>query len=305
MKVANIMRTLVIGLAAVSAGMTLAAEESLEAWDAYREALTARNVNGDEEAAQEALRRASRQIRDPGSELANKIKTDLMDSKNANALETLISKFLTGKKTEFYCRGVGLVEMKGEHNDGTSSHVVLKDNNRVLADDFARIQSGTWVYELSNGYRAASDSTLKVLKSDENIYIIEENRIKKQHDDFGQYTLVHKKNKKDQMSWHNTSSSNDGEVLEPTPKVFLATGFHMWGNESMGLNIDFREGFKDRFEVTLERSHGKVYIGDVSLLVSEHLPEVKTTDSKGKVREYQDCFKVDIDIVLKKIEDSN
>ncbi|MGE0174027.1 MAG: hypothetical protein AB7T49_14615 [Oligoflexales bacterium] len=267
--------------------------ESLEAWDEYKKHLVAKHLDGDATESEDSLTHARSKTRDDSSELAGFINEEQMGKLEADdpRLKRAIA-FLTGKKQEFYCKNVGLVEIKAQHKDGTESHVVLVNQRREMDDSYAWVKDGSWTYELTNGYRPTTRSDLWMIASSPTSYSMKENRkLNSDKPDTGDY--MHSWSLTD--SEQHTSIHTKGKVLEPFP-MYMANDFHIWGgNPSLGRLIDFRVGF-EKSRTFPERGFGYKILLKSKQTVSRQLSELEVTDSSGSSTAYSDCFQVDYDI---------
>jgi len=280
-------------------GMMLAAPafavETLDAWDAYKDHLIAKNVAGDETGAAKYLDDARSKTRGDSSDLANFVNEDVEQGLKSDdpRLERAI-KFLTGNKQETYCRNVGLVEINAQHKDGTKSHVVLGNQRREMGDSYAWVKDGTWNYELTNGYRPTMRSDLWMVSSSENSYRMKERRDQKNSNDLD--TGDYQANWTADRSRLSNSFKSHGEVFEPFP-MYMANDFHTWGgNQSLGRLISFKVGFEKVKTGINVHGFGYKILLKSKQTVAKHLPEVSVTNSSGSATIYNDCFQVDYDI---------
>jgi hypothetical protein len=278
------------------------AVEALETWDAYKDHLVALHLDNDRPSADKYLDQVRLKTRKSSSDLSefaygSKSESNRVDdSKIQKAID-----FLTGSKQEIYCKNVGLVEIKGKHNDGTKSHLVLLNSNRVINDSYANIKDGNWVYELSSDYRSAAISDSWVISSADHSYLMKERReqLDSKNPDTGRY----------EASWradgskHSNSFSTHGEVFEPYP-MYMANDYHVWGgNVSLGRMIEFKVGSKKEISKISQRGFGLEILLKSKQTVSKKLPTVSVESSNGRIANYQDCFQVDYEIQFDRLEE--
>jgi len=265
-----------------------------------RDVLQLRYLAGNDDEARK-LAQNLKQKQSSESSLSAAIRTQVAELENKKGHEADLDakiKFVTGVKTEYYCQGKGLVELKAEHADGTKSHVVLLSSSRVMLDNsFAQMASGDWVYEFSDGYRSTSRSDDWIIASTPTSYEIKESRTRPNGTDSGDYKSNFKSPKHVSKSF-----GTQGDVKEPVP-MFLAMDFVKWGNYDLGYKIQFKNGFAD----SQKASESGDISHDLSLLsnrkVGQKISKLTTTDATGTKRTYEECFPVTYNISVDKIED--
>ena len=164
---------LAVALLSNSAG----AESRFDHMEVYREILKMSHIKGKK---QEALGLATElqtklDQKDKLYKELDTLREKLGEQRSKYPLEPALE-FISGKKTNVYCRNVGLVHMAGEHNDGTKSSLKLITSNRRMNDTYSLIGGGDWVYELDTDYREPERSESWIDESRENSYRIREFR---------------------------------------------------------------------------------------------------------------------------------
>jgi hypothetical protein len=287
-----IITTLVLGFASA------VATTSFDRVTALKDVLELRHVDGKkDEAAALATKLAANSNNEPfvqgplQEELAG-----LDASVSDTSLEKSVN-FITGKKTELYCEGQGLVEMSGEHNDGSTSHLVLVRTNRVLLPgSYSQVESGDWAYELSDSYRRPAVSELIMVGGGANSYNLKELRTKTNgKTDSGEFSANWSGNK------ITSRARSVGEGPEPMGN-YMAMDFHLWGNNDLGYKVKFEPGFRDSHESSQATATKEIILSS-DRTVGELMPEAQVTDSKGEVHSFKNCYPVKYQITMKKIED--
>lgn len=268
--------------------------------ETYREVLRLEKIDGQKEKALEMARQLLTQV--PQQDPLFKDLQDVIQRLDAFGSEESLQKaiqFVTGKKTEVYCKDVGLVEVEGTHKDGATSRVILISSNRKLVpNSYSRVLSGDWGYELSSTYRAPMRSDLFGSGS-AGTYKITEIR-SRESGAFDRGTYWAEWAGGDSIS---NSYSTSGRVLEPAP-VFLASDYHLWGNRDLGFLIEFKVGSSGRSGG--RESGGRQHIMlESTRRVTDHLPSYSYRDAKGGEHSYKDCFKVRYEIGLKELRDND
>lgn len=287
-----------IALLALFAVATAVATTSYDRVNALKQELKLHNVDGKKE---EAAKLAAELAKNPANEpfVQGPLQEELaaLDASVSNTSLEKALNFVTGGKTEIYCEGKGLVELKGEHNDKTTSHIVLVRSNRVLTPrSFSQVESGDFAYEFSNSYRGPSISEFVIISGSPTSYHLKEVRSKTNgKTDTGEFSA----------NWGgkkmSNSGSSSGEVLEPIP-MYMAYDFHSWGNRDLGYKLKFEPGFSDTQEST-ERTTTKDIVLFSERSVGEAIPEYEVKDSKGEAQKFNNCFPVKYRITYKQIID--
>jgi hypothetical protein len=273
-----------------------------EQHDQFKEALKLENVDGKKEAALQILRDLATQVA-PNEELYSKVQNEIskLDPNNGQFELHKAVKFATGKKTETYCEDVGPVEVSVEHNDGTKSRVILISGSRTFSNGnrFSQIKGGSWVYELTNGYRPKPvTSEVSAIGGTPTSFSIDEIRpFDQNHADKGHYEgTISSDSKNTKLDFHT-----QGDVREPSP-MFLGTDFLVWANPDAGYAIDFKEGAVSFTEAT-ETGGPKKLVLQGKRTVGALLKEYSYKDAKGKVHSYKKCYPVRYEVSLKGYKD--
>lgn len=265
--------------------------------EAYREIQRHEKIEGQKRPALELANNLMAQL-DQNDELYKDVAKLAGGMGNGNPhfpLEKAI-KFATGKKEEIYCKGIGLVHLKANHNDGTVSTVKLISSNRDLGGTYNLVRKGDWIYELDTAYREPMNSESWLDEATANSYKMREfRRREKGNFDDGRWNI----------SWgkqdYNGSSQTHGETPEPLP-IYMANDYHLWGAYDLGFKIDFKVGSKDKISGR-ETGAQKDIILTTDREVVEKLSQFDYLDAKGNTHKYSDCFKVQSTVQLDKLED--
>jgi len=280
---------------------TATAETRFEQMEKFREIQRLEHVEGDRDRALDSAQRLLSQVprQDPlYIDLQTVIaRLDKADSKNR--LQAAIN-YVTGKKSEIYCRNVGLVEITGEHNDGAKSRLILVRGSRNMNQTYSRMTAGDWSYELSNDYRKPMNSDLFATGTAQSYKISEIRELPNSRFDKGIYRASWSGTNAGSNVWN--SYATNGETLEPAP-MYMATDYHLWGNVDAGFLIDFKVGSESRGSSREPSGSLKEIVLNSTRTVSDHLPTHRYTDSKGKSHEFNDCYRVRYTITLKELQD--
>ncbi|MGE3680096.1 MAG: AgmX/PglI C-terminal domain-containing protein [Bdellovibrionales bacterium] len=267
------------------ASTSRARASSLEKMDTFREALRRKHVAGLKEG--------------PPSDERSRPSDDM-----SRALG-----FATGKKTEIYCRGEGLVGLETRHNDGSWARVVLVSSNREMRRrSYNMMAKGDWVYELSSTFRKPMQSQLWIVASTKNSYNIKENRNHPNgKSDTGSFQASWSDHRDDES--FNSQGGDIPEGFAATPERtheplpwYMALDYHLWGNSDLGYRISFDTGFTDSRDLRI-RSMTKDFTIRSSRRVGERLPTYETKDSGGAAVSYNDCYPVNYEIALVTVHD--
>jgi len=207
--------------------------------------------------------------------------------------------FITGKKTETYCEGQGMVEMAGAHNDGSTSHIALIRSNRLMSgDSYSQVESGDWTYDFTDSYRHPSSSDVLMVASGPTSYNMKEVRNNPNgKSDVGEFQASWSTGK---MLVNNHTQSGDA-TPEPIP-MYMALDYQLWGNSDLGYKLKFEPGFHDTQEST-ERTSTKNIVLLSDRTVGDKIDSVQVTDSNNETHDYKNCYVVTYNIKVKKIED--
>jgi len=274
------------------------ATTSFDRVSALKEELRLHHVEGKKaEAAQLAQKLAGSAANEPFIQGPLQEELSALDATVTNISLDKAVNFSTGRKTEIYCEGQGLVEMSGEHNDGSTSHIVLVRSNRtMIAGSYSQIESGDWTYDFSDSYRSPSLSEFVVVSGTPTSYNLKEIRNKPNGKaDSGEFTANWTKNRMSSLS------HSSGEVSEPI-SMYMALDFQEWGNRDLGYKIKFEPGSKDSQE-TSEHTINKEIVLNSERTVGDFISSLEVKDSSGQTHEYKSCYPVKYQITLKKIED--
>lgn len=187
--------------------------------------------------------------------------------------------------------------MIGEHNDGSTSHLVLTRSNRKLASgSFSQIESGDWAYELTNSFRSPSISEFWMIHGSPKSYQIKEVRNNSNaKTDTGEYSASWQGN-------HTTHSfSTRGDGAEPM-HMYMAMEYHAWGNNDLGYRINFTQGNRSTAETSYPTST-KIIVVSSERTVGPHVSQIKVKDSQGVEHDYKNCYSVNYEIRLQQVED--
>lgn len=290
-------KAVIIGLMTLAVASAIGAT-SFDRANALKEELKLNHVDGNKEAA---TRLATKLAQASGTEpfIQGALQEELrgLDTPVMNKNFEQAVKFVTGTKTEFYCAGQGLVEMSGEHDDGSTSHLVLTRSNRKMVNNsYSQIEAGDWAYELTNSYRRPTLSELWLVTSSPSSYHVKESRSKSDgKSDTAEYAASWSKN-------HQTNSfGSQGGGPEPLP-VYMAIDFHVWGNTDMGYRIKFEPGATDSRFTGVHGAAREIELNS-ERTVGELLLTHKVKDSQGVEREYKNCFPVRYKITLHKLSE--
>lgn len=269
----------------------------LDKMKTYNEIQRLINVQGDKNTALDLAKKLRSQM-SKEDKLYSEIDSLIIYLKDGNPnypLEKAIQ-FATGTKDEIYCKGVGLVYLIANHNDGTTSELKLISSSRKFINDYSIVKTGDWVYELDTGYRdpVKSDSWLE--SSTESSFKFSELRKRT-------------KNEVDKGTWQASWAAKDkkynyhtsGDTPEPLP-IYMANDFHLWGSYDLGFKIKFKVGSKDQLS-GFESGAPKDIILKTNREVTEKLAHFEYKDAAGVSYKHADCFKVKNDIQLDKLED--
>jgi hypothetical protein len=290
-------KAFLIGLMTVAVGTAVAAT-SFDRANVLKDELKLHHVDGKkDEAARLATKLASTGNNEPFVQGALQEELRGLDTDVTTSSLDKEVKFLTGSKTEMYCEGQGLVEMTGEHKDGSTSHLVLvRSNRKLLPDTYSDVESGDWTYELTDSYRRPSISELWMITGSPSSFHVKEVRNRPNGKaDSGDFS----------SSWTPTKTSasfgSQGEGAEPV-HTYMALDFHLWGNTDLGYKIKFEPGTEQSQEWSYTGSTKNIHIESVRT-VGEKLALYKVKDSQSTEHEFKSCFPVTYQISLKKLED--
>lgn len=279
----------------VSVSQPSVASPTYEEMQTFHEIQRLKHVAGREREARELARTLLAKM-GKSSELKPELHMLLHELEKGNPqfdLEKAV-KYATGTKQEIYCKGVGLVEMTGRHNDGSTSHVVLTKWTRAFhpSGDYSQMKSGTWVYEMSNTHRKATSSDLWITSETTTNWKVSELR-------------ENTDGRADRGTWicslegtrnSTCSLSTNGQVKEPLP-MFMALDYHLWGNRDLGYRIQFEPGFTDVHDAREVGAKKDILLKAVRT-VGTAIPVHGYKDSAGKSYEHKDCYPVDYKITL-------
>lgn len=289
-------KALIIGLMTLAVASAVAAT-SFDRANTLKEGLKLHHVDGKkEEAAQLAIKLAQIPNNEPFIQGALQEELRSLDNPTLSSNLDKDLKFVTGSKTEIYCEGKGLVEMSGEHGDGSTSHLVLlRSNRKLLSGSYSQIESGDWTYELTNSYRRPSVSEFWMLGGTTSSYHIKEVRNKQNGKaDSGDFSA----------NWSGTKSSNNftakGEGAEPMHS-YMALDFQIWGNPDLGYRTKFEPDSQFTSEQTYTTSTKLVTIKS-ERTTGAPIAESSIKDSQGVSHLYRNCFPVKYQISLKSIK---
>ena len=289
-------KAILIGLMTLAVATAVAAT-SFDRANVLKDELKLHHVDGKkDEAAQLATKLASSGNNEPFVQGALKEELRGLDSQTTTSTLDKDVKFLTGTKTETYCENQGLVEMSGEHKDGSTSHLVLtRSNRKLLPGTFSQMVSGDWAYELTDSYRRPSVSELWMVTGSPSSFHVKEVRNKPSgRADSGEFSA----------SWTgkkmSSSFGSQGDGVEPVH--YMSLDFQLWGNTDLGYKIDFTPGDVTKDESGTTTSTKTIFI-ESTRTVGELLPQYKTKDSQGTEHEYKNCYPVKYQIALKRLED--
>ncbi len=295
-------RTFVVSSAALLIGVSIVinsvAATSFDRANTLKEELRLNHVDGKkEEAIRLAAQLAQAPIDEPFIQATLQDELRGLDAKVTEASMDKAIKFITGRKRELYCADQGLVEMTAEHNDGSSSRLVLiRSNRKMKAGSYALIEDGDWAFELSNSYRRPSISELWMLDATPSSFHVKEVRNRANgNPDTGEFI----------SSWTNhrqsTNFGSQSEGHEPLP-VHMAADYQLWGNSDMGFKINFQPGYKDTQEDHVTGPAKDFHLKS-ERIVGELVPKVTIKDSAGTARDYRNCYPVKYQISLKQLVD--
>ena len=204
-----------------------------------------------------------------------------------------VKQFLSGTRSDYYCRGTGLVYSKALHNDGTKSELALISGNRTtFKNTYNKMAHGQWIYGLKNKWlKNTLASEVGIADAHRNGFYIRESQLE-ERDGSGIYKMsLDNSCHVVERSFHSVGSSYFPAKLH-LPFEFA----HLWGQLDAGYCIEFKLGFTDQLEVFhpdltgLHKLHLKT-----TRVVSQHFPQFKF-EFDSRQYEFKDCWKVQLTI---------
>ncbi|NRA66136.1 MAG: hypothetical protein HRU19_16730 [Pseudobacteriovorax sp.] len=288
------MRTIILLTAALSFN-TAFGESRFEQMEVYREILKLSHIEGKKKEALDLATELQTKLdrKDDLYQKLDSLRESLGAKRSKYPLEPALA-FITGTKTNIYCRNVGLVHMSAEHNDGTKSSLKLVSSNRKMNNSYSLVVGGDWVYELDTDYREPVKSEAWIDESTETSYKIREYRQREKGlFEAGNWTT----------SWSGSKFRNrshtTGNAPEPLP-MFMAQEYHRWGEFDLGFPIDFKVGFEDTAQGEENIEKARVVLRS-ERKVTKALNQYMFTDSSMQKHQYFDCFEVFVKIGIENL----